>query len=57
MLEAIGEDQFGTYFATIDRVLAPGGTALVQTILVPEQRWERYRSRRTGSSGTSSPAV
>jgi cyclopropane-fatty-acyl-phospholipid synthase len=43
MLEAIGEDQFETYFATIDRVLAPGGRAAVQTILVPEQRWERYR--------------
>ena len=43
MLEAIGADQFETYFATIDRVLAPGGRAAVQTILVPEQRWERYR--------------
>lgn len=44
MLEAIGRDQFGTYFATIDRVLAPGGRAAVQTILVPDQRWKRYRS-------------
>jgi cyclopropane-fatty-acyl-phospholipid synthase len=43
MLEAIGEDQFETYFSTIDRVLAPGGRAAVQTILVPDQRWERYR--------------
>ena len=43
MLEAIGEDQYGTYFATIDRVLARGGRAAVQTILVPEQRWDRYR--------------
>ena len=43
MLEAIGADQFGTYFATIDRVLAPGGRAAVQTILVPDQRWDRYR--------------
>ncbi|HEY2354040.1 MAG TPA: cyclopropane-fatty-acyl-phospholipid synthase family protein [Gaiellaceae bacterium] len=43
MIEAIGEDQFGTFFATIDRVLAPGGRAAIQTILVPEQRWERYR--------------
>lgn len=43
MIEAIGADQFGTFFATIDRVLAPGGRAAVQTILVPEQRWERYR--------------
>jgi cyclopropane-fatty-acyl-phospholipid synthase len=43
MLEAIGADQFGTFFATIDRVLTPGGRAAVQTILVPEQRWDRYR--------------
>jgi cyclopropane-fatty-acyl-phospholipid synthase len=43
MLEAIGADQFGAYFATIDRVLAPGGRAAVQTILVPDQRWRRYR--------------
>jgi cyclopropane-fatty-acyl-phospholipid synthase len=44
MLEAIGADQFGTFFATIDRILAPGGRAAVQTILVPDQRWRRYRS-------------
>jgi cyclopropane-fatty-acyl-phospholipid synthase len=44
MLEAIGADQYGTYFATIDRLLAPGGRAAVQTILVPDQRWDRYRS-------------
>ncbi|MBA3842728.1 MAG: class I SAM-dependent methyltransferase [Actinobacteria bacterium] len=43
MLEAIGEQQFGTYFATIDRVLAPGGIACVQTILIPDDRWDRYR--------------
>ena len=43
MLEAIGAGQYGRYFATIDRVLAPGGRAAVQTILVPDQRWRRYR--------------
>ena len=43
MLEAIGEKQFGTYFATIDRVLVRGGIACVQTILIPDDRWERYR--------------
>jgi cyclopropane-fatty-acyl-phospholipid synthase len=43
MLEAIGEKQFGTYFATIDRLLEPGGLACVQTILVPDDRWEHYR--------------
>jgi cyclopropane-fatty-acyl-phospholipid synthase len=43
MIEAVGADQFGTFFATIDRVLAPGGRAAVQSILIPEQRWDRYR--------------
>jgi cyclopropane-fatty-acyl-phospholipid synthase len=43
MLEAIGERQFGAFFATIDRVLEPGGLACVQAILVPDRRWQRYR--------------
>ncbi len=43
MLEAIGERQFPTYFASIDRLLEPGGVACVQTILVPDERWDRYR--------------
>jgi len=43
MLEAIGERQFPTFFETCDRLLAPGGIACVQTILVPDQRWDRYR--------------
>jgi cyclopropane-fatty-acyl-phospholipid synthase len=43
MLEAIGERQFGAFFATIDRLLKPGGLACVQTILVPDRRFERYR--------------
>ena len=43
MLEAIGERQFGTFFATIDRVLERNGIACVQTILIPDDRWDRYR--------------
>ncbi len=43
MLEAIGERQFPAYFETIDRQLEPGGVACIQTILVPDNRWERYR--------------
>src|SRR5207244_4878036 len=46
MLEAIGERQFPTFFAACDRFLEPGGLACVQTILVPDQRWERYRRSR-----------
>ena len=43
MLEAIGERQFPTFFATCDRVLEQNGIACVQTILVPDRRWDRYR--------------
>ena len=46
MLEAIGESLFETYFATIDRVLAPGGRACIQTIAVPDQRYAAYRRTR-----------
>lgn len=44
MIEAIGERQFPTFFAACDRLLASGGVACVQTILVPDQRYDRYRS-------------
>jgi cyclopropane-fatty-acyl-phospholipid synthase len=43
MFEAIGEAEFDTFFATCDRLLAPGGTACIQTIAIPDQRFERYR--------------
>jgi len=43
MLEAIGEEQFQTYFEACERLLEPGGAACIQTILVPDDRWDRYR--------------
>lgn len=43
MIEAIGEKQFAAFFAACDRLLAPGGRACVQTILIPDHRWGRYR--------------
>jgi cyclopropane-fatty-acyl-phospholipid synthase len=46
MFEAIGEALYEPYFATLDRVLAPGGRALVQTIALPEQRYATYRRTR-----------
>ena len=46
MIEAIGHRQLGTYFATIDRLLAPDGFAGIQSILVPDQRYKLYRSQR-----------
>jgi cyclopropane-fatty-acyl-phospholipid synthase len=43
MLEAVGERHLGDFFATVEQVLEPGGLACVQTILVPDRRFERYR--------------
>jgi cyclopropane-fatty-acyl-phospholipid synthase len=46
MIEAVGHRQLGTYFATIDRLLAPDGLAGIQSILVPDQRYDGYRRQR-----------
>ena len=43
MIEAIGERQFPVFFSACDRLLAPGGRACIQTILIPGRRWNRYR--------------
>jgi cyclopropane-fatty-acyl-phospholipid synthase len=43
MLEAVGHRRLPVFFAACDRLLAPGGTACVQTIAVPDQRYEAYR--------------
>jgi cyclopropane-fatty-acyl-phospholipid synthase len=43
MFEAIGEREFDRYFTALDQLLAPGGSACVQTIAVPERRWQGYR--------------
>ncbi len=43
MFEAIGDREFGRFFSTCDRLLAPNGWACIQTIAVPDQRYERYR--------------
>ena len=45
MLEAVGHRYLGTFFATIDRLLAPDGLAAIQVITIPEQRYDRYRRR------------
>ncbi len=44
MLEAIGEKLWKPFFAACDRLLAPGGRACIQTILVPDERLSRYRA-------------
>jgi cyclopropane-fatty-acyl-phospholipid synthase len=38
MVEAVGHDYWPTYFRTIDRLLAPGGRAGIQAILMPHDR-------------------
>jgi cyclopropane-fatty-acyl-phospholipid synthase len=43
MVEALGERLLPEFFAACDRLLAPGGRMLVQSILIPERRFERYR--------------
>ena len=45
MLEAVGHRYLGTYFAAVDRLLAPDGLAAIQVITIPEQRYESYRRR------------
>jgi cyclopropane-fatty-acyl-phospholipid synthase len=43
MLEAVGHGNLGIWFATCDRVLKPGGTAVVQVITIPHERYRQYR--------------
>jgi cyclopropane-fatty-acyl-phospholipid synthase len=44
MIEAVGETWWPTYFATLRDRLAPGGSALLQSITIAEPNFERYRS-------------
>ena len=43
MLEAVGHRYHKTYFKQIDRLLDPQGIAVVQTITIPDQRYDQYR--------------
>ncbi|MGL6279949.1 MAG: class I SAM-dependent methyltransferase [Gaiella sp.] len=43
MFEAIGLHEHETYFRTVDRLLAPDGLAVIQTIGIPDERFDRYR--------------
>ncbi len=45
MLEAVGHKYLGTYFATVDRLLARDGLASIQVITIPEQRYGNYLRR------------
>ncbi|MFZ9407525.1 MAG: class I SAM-dependent methyltransferase [Burkholderiaceae bacterium] len=43
MFEAVGEAYWPTYFDTLRRCLKPGGRAVVQTITIDDELFERYR--------------
>jgi cyclopropane-fatty-acyl-phospholipid synthase len=47
MVEAVGHEYWPTYFRTIDRVLAPGGRAVLQAILMPHDRMLATRGSYT----------
>ncbi len=47
MVEAVGWRHWGTYLATIDRVLEPGGRAAVQAITMPHDRMKATRNTYT----------
>ena len=44
MFEAVGERFWPDYFSTVADRLKPGGSAMVQSITIGEQYFERYRS-------------
>ncbi len=43
MFEAVGERYWPSFFARLDRCLAPGGSAIVQTITIAESLYDDYR--------------
>lgn len=43
MLEAVGHEYLGSFFEACDRLLKPDGVAVIQTITIPDQRYESYR--------------
>jgi cyclopropane-fatty-acyl-phospholipid synthase len=43
MFEAVGEAYWPSYFATLKRCLAPGARACLQTIVIADRLFERYR--------------
>ncbi|MFD7076067.1 class I SAM-dependent methyltransferase [Nocardioides sp. NPDC059952] len=47
MIEAVGERFWPAYFAKIDEVLAPGGTAVIQAITMPHERMLATRNTET----------
>ena len=44
MIEAVGEEYWGTYFSTIDKLLAPGGRVAIQAITMAHHRYLATRN-------------
>ncbi|MBK8184458.1 MAG: class I SAM-dependent methyltransferase [Candidatus Competibacteraceae bacterium] len=44
MFEAVGERWWPAYFKTVARVLKPGGRAMIQSITIDDERFDRYRT-------------
>jgi cyclopropane-fatty-acyl-phospholipid synthase len=45
MIEAVGEENWPTYFAALGDRLASGGAAVIQAITISEEAFPRYRAR------------
>ncbi len=45
MIEAVGEDHWPTYFRTVAERLKPGGTAVIQAIVMEPKTFETYRRK------------
>lgn len=43
MLEAVGHARLPEFFAALDRLLAAGGVAVIQSITIPDHRYQAYR--------------
>ena len=43
MIEAVGHEFLGVFFATCDRLLKPNGLVVIQAITIPDQTYEAYR--------------
>lgn len=45
MIEAVGQENWPQYFSVLHDRLKPGGTAVIQSIVIEPQAFERYRQR------------
>jgi cyclopropane-fatty-acyl-phospholipid synthase len=43
MIEAVGHEYLGDYFAALDRVLKPEGLVVLQAITIPDHKYETFR--------------